>query len=110
VSIIPEFIDKIDTAHLSHDFYITKDEIINLKTGSKILFKGIKTSSGTQTASLKSLAGVTTWILDEAEELTDEETFEKIDFSIRTKGIHNRKSILFTRNSLKIKELKRVAI
>jgi len=90
VSIIPEFIDKIDTANLSNDFYITKDEIVNLKTGSKILFKGIKTSSGTQTASLKSLAGVTTWVLDEAEELTDEETFEKIDFSIRTKGIHNR--------------------
>ncbi len=90
VSIIPEFIDKIERADLSNDFYITKDEIVNLKTGSKILFKGIKTSSGTQTASLKSLAGVTTWVLDEAEELTDEETFEKIDFSIRTKGIHNR--------------------
>jgi phage terminase large subunit len=90
VSIIPEFIDKIETADLSNDFYITKDEIINLKTGSKILFKGIKTSSGTQTANLKSLAGVTTWVLDEAEELTDEETFEKIDFSIRTKGIQNR--------------------
>ena len=90
VSIIPEFIDKIESADLSRDFYITKDEIINLKTGSKILFKGIKTSSGTQTANLKSLAGVTTWVLDEAEELTDEETFEKIDFSIRTKGIQNR--------------------
>ena len=50
VSIIPEFIDKIETADLSQDFHITKDEIINLKTGSKILFKGIKTSSGTQTA------------------------------------------------------------
>jgi phage terminase large subunit len=90
VSIIPEFIDKIETADLSHDFYITKDEIINLKTGSKILFKGIKTSSGTQTANLKSLAGVTTWVLDEAEELNDEDTFDKIDFSIRAKGIQNR--------------------
>ena len=90
VSIIPEFIDKIESADLSSDFYITKDEIVNLKTGSKILFKGIKTSSGTQTASLKSLAGVTTWVLDEAEELTDEEVFEKIDFSIRTKGVQNR--------------------
>ncbi len=90
VSIIPEFIDKIDTADLSNDFYITKDEIVNLKTGSKILFKGIKTSSGTQTASLKSLAGVTTFVLDEAEELTDEDIFDKIDLSIRTKGIHNR--------------------
>ena len=90
VSIIPEFIDKIETADLSHDFYITKDEIVNLKTGSKILFKGIKTSSGTQTANLKSLAGVTTWVLDEAEELNDEDIFDKIDFSIRTKGIQNR--------------------
>jgi phage terminase large subunit len=90
ISIIPEFIDKIETADLSHDFYITKDEIINKITGSKILFKGIKTSSGTQTANLKSLAGVTTWVLDEAEELTDEDTFDKIDFSIRAKGIQNR--------------------
>ena len=90
VSIIPEFIDKIETANLSNDFYITKDEIINKKTGSKILFKGIKTSSGTQTANLKSLAGVTTWVLDEAEELTDEDTFDKIDFSIRAKDVQNR--------------------
>ena len=90
VSIIPEFIDKINTLDLSNDFYITKDEIINKKTGSKILFKGIKTSSGIQTANLKSLAGVTTWVLDEAEELTDEDTFDKIDFSIRAKDVQNR--------------------
>lgn len=89
-SIIPEFIDKIETANLQSDFSITKDEIVNLRTGSKILFKGIKTSSGTQTANLKSLAGVTTWVLDEAEELNDENTFDKIDFSIRAKGIQNR--------------------
>jgi phage terminase large subunit len=90
ISIIPEFIDKIETAGLNNDFYITKDEIINLKTGSKILFKGIKTSSGTQTANLKSLAGVTTWVLDEAEELTDEDVFDKIDYSIRSKEKQNR--------------------
>lgn len=90
VSIIPEFIDKIDILNKHSDFHITKDEIINLRTGSKILFKGIKTSSGTQTANLKSLAGVTTWILDEAEELTDEDTFDKIDYSIRSKDKQNR--------------------
>ena len=90
VSIIPEFLDKIETANLKHDFHITKDEIINITTGSKILFKGIKTSSGTQTANLKSLANVTTWVLDEAEELNDEDVFDKIDFSIRAKGIQNR--------------------
>jgi len=90
VSIIPEFIDKIQTAKLEQDFYITKDEIINLRTGSKILFRGIKTSSGTQTANLKSLSGVTTWVLDEAEELVDEEIFDKIDLSIRHQSIQNR--------------------
>ena len=90
VSIIPEFIDKIQTSKLEQDFYITKDEIINLRTGSKILFRGIKTSSGTQTANLKSLSGVTTWVLDEAEELVDEEIFDKIDLSIRHQSIQNR--------------------
>lgn len=90
ISIIPEFIDKIETARLHNDFSITKDEIINLRTGSKILFKGIKTSAGTQTANLKSLAGVTTWVLDEAEELVDEDTFDKIDLSIRHQTKQNR--------------------
>jgi phage terminase large subunit len=90
VSIIPEFIDKIETAKLHNDFYITKDEIINKNTGSKILFRGIKTSSGTQTANLKSLAGVTTWVLDEAEELVDEDIFDKIDLSIRHQTKQNR--------------------
>ena len=90
ISIIPEFIDKIETAELHSDFYITKDEIINTKTGSKILFRGIKTSMGTQTANLKSLAGVTTWVLDEAEELNDEDIFDKIDYSIRHNVKQNR--------------------
>ena len=90
VSIIPEFLDKIETANLSNDFYITKDEIVNKTTGSKILFKGIKTSSGNQTANLKSLAGITCFVLDEAEELVDEDIFDKIDFSIRSKIKQNR--------------------
>jgi phage terminase large subunit len=90
VSIIPEFVEKIEMAGLESDFYITKDEIINTRTNSKILFKGIKTSSGTQTANLKSLSGVTTFVLDEAEELVDEDVFDKIDFSIRNSHKQNR--------------------
>ena len=90
VSIIPEFLEKIEMLDMADIFYITKDEIINTVTGSKILFKGIKTSSGTQTANLKSLSGVTTWVLDEAEELQDEETFDKIDYSIRVRDTQNR--------------------
>jgi len=90
VSIIPEFIEKIEILDRYDDFNITKDEIVNNKTGSKILFKGIKTSSGQQTANLKSLSGVTCFVLDEAEELTDENIFDKIDLSIRSQTKQNR--------------------
>ena len=90
ISIIPEFIEKIELLGMANDFAVTKDEILNIKTGSKIIFKGIKTSSGTQTANLKSLQGVTTFVLDEAEELTDEDVFDKIDLSIRHKTKQNR--------------------
>ena len=89
-SIIPEFIEKIDLMGLQADFRITKDEIINMTTKSTIMFKGIRTSSGNQTAALKSLNGVTTFVLDEAEELIDEATFDKIDFSVRTQDKPNR--------------------
>jgi len=90
LSIIPEFQEKIDLMELNDYFTITKNEITNIQSGSEIIFRGIKTSSGDQTANLKSLQGVTTWILDEAEELTDETTFDKINLSIRQKGKQNR--------------------
>ncbi len=90
ISIIPEFLEKIDLMKLEDNFYVTKDEIVNKLTGSKILFRGIKTSSGEQTANLKSLQGVTTFVLDEAEELTDESIFDKIDLSVRHKTKQNR--------------------
>lgn len=90
LSIIPEFQEKLDLMQVGNNFEVRKKEIVNLVTGTEIIFRGIKTSSGDQTANLKSLQGVTTWILDEAEELTDENTFDKINFSIRQKGKQNR--------------------
>ena len=90
LSIIPEFQEKIDLLELNDFFEVNKSEIRNKKSGSEIIFKGIKTSSGDQTANLKSLQGVTTWILDEAEELIDETVFDKINLSIRQKGKQNR--------------------
>jgi len=90
ISIIPEFIDKIELMNKEGDFEITESEIINKVTGSKILFRGIKTSQGTATANLKSIAGVTTWLLDEAEELVDEDIFDRIDLSVRTVDKPNR--------------------
>ena len=90
ISIIPEFIEKIELLKKTDDFIITKDEVLNKVTKSKILFRGIKTSSGDQTANLKSLQGITTWVFDEAEEMTDEDMFDKIDLSVRQKGLDNR--------------------
>lgn len=90
ISIIPEFIEKLELLDVIQHFHITKDEIINKQTGSKIIFRGIKTSSGDQTANLKSLQGITTWVVDEAEELTDEQKFDTIDLSVRQQGKQNR--------------------
>jgi len=89
-SIIPQFIECLELLDREDDFEITNDVITNKQTGSQILFKGIKTSSGVQTASLKSLTGITTFVVDEAEELVDEEVFNKIDYSVRVKGVQNR--------------------
>lgn len=88
ISIIPEFLEKIELLNLQHQFKITQSEIIS-NNGGSILFKGIKASSGLQTANLKSLNGVNVWILDEAEELHDEKVFDKIDLSIRDKNTQN---------------------
>ena len=90
LSIIPEFLEKISLLGYDDVFSVNKAEVVNRKNKSDILFRGIKTSAGNQTASLKSLTGVSNWILDEAEELIDENIFDTIDLSIREKNIQNR--------------------
>ena len=90
ISIIPEFREKLDLLGVTEHFTVNRDSIINNHTGSIILFRGLKTSSGNQEANLKSLTGVTTWVVDEAQELTDESKFEDIDLSIRANHTTNR--------------------
>ena len=90
LSIIPEFLEKITLLGFEDIFSINKAEVLNTSNQSDILFRGIKTSSGNQTARLKSLQGISCWVLDEAEELIDEDIFDTIDLSIREKGIQNR--------------------
>lgn len=90
ISIIPEMLEKIRLDGTSKFFSDTKTDVINKITGSRIMFRGIKTSSGNQTAKLKSIHGITTFVCDEAEEWTSEEDFDKIMLSIRQKGIQNR--------------------
>lgn len=89
-SIIPEFKEAIQRNN-SHDVFQFKgDRVINKITGSFILFAGVKTSSGNQTATLKSIPGLTTMVIDEGEEFTDEKTFDTIDDSIRSNDAKNR--------------------
>ena len=90
LSIIPEFLEKIGLLGFENIFSINKAEVLNVSNQSDILFRGIKTSSGNQTARLKSLQGISCWVLDEAEELIDEDIFDTIDLSIREKNIQNR--------------------
>ena len=89
-SIIPEMTEKIEKLGLENDFLVNKTEITNNRTGNTIYFRGLKTGSGNQTAALKSLNGITTWILDEAEEMPDEHLFDKIDLSVRSTEAQNR--------------------
>ena len=90
LSIIPEFLEKIGLLGFENIFSINKAEVLNTSNQSDILFRGIRTSAGNQTASLKSLQGISCWVLDEAEELIDENIFDTIDLSIREKDIQNR--------------------
>lgn len=88
-SIIPEFNEKIDILNCHPAFEITNDRILGTSNNSKIVFKGIKTSSGNQTANLKSLKGFSMFIVEEAEELPTFELWDKIKKSIRALDVRN---------------------
>ena len=90
ISIIPEFVEKLELLGISDQFHITKTDIEHKETGSRILFRGIQTGSKNNTANLKSLNGVSVMVVDEAEELTDEDTFDRIDLSVRKQGVVNK--------------------
>ena len=94
MSIIPEVTEKIEKDGLQDYFKATKTDIVNKMTGARIMFRGINTSSGNQTAKLKSIAGVTTFVVDEAEEFTSYDDFEKIYLSMRALGLQIRSIIV----------------
>ena len=90
MSIIPEFKLVLDRLNLTSQFKITRNKAVNKKTGSFIFFSGVKTTSGNQTANLKSISGITTLVIEEGEDFDDRDSFTIIDDSIRTKGKQNR--------------------
>ena len=89
ISVIPEFREKLDLLGVADEFDISNSYISHKATKSSVIFSGIKTSSGNQTAKLKSITGLNVFIVDEAEEFTDEKDFNTIDESIRMPDIPN---------------------
>lgn len=75
----------IEILGVEADFRESGGVITNITTGATISFKGIR-SSGSGTAKLKSLSGITTLVVEEAEEVESFEEFSKVDESIRIKG------------------------
>ena len=55
-SIIPEFLGGLEALKIANQFEVNLDRI-NHCNGGQVVFKGMKTSSGNQTAALKSLKG-----------------------------------------------------
>lgn len=94
ISVIPELLEKIEADGTQQYFRATRTDVTNVMTGAQIMFRGIKTSSGNQTAKLKSIHGITTFVCDEAEEWTSEQEFDTIMLSVRQKGIQNRVIII----------------
>jgi phage terminase large subunit len=82
-STFPEVEEKIKLMGWNKAFNITNNRIEGVLNDSKIVFKGFKTGSNTQTASLKSLKDFSSLIIEEAEEIPDFDTYEKVSLSIR---------------------------
>lgn len=74
----------IEFLGVEKDFKYKAGLFTNKKTKATISFKGIKSNSGG--AKLKSLSGVTTLVIEEAEEVESWSEFFKVDASLRTKG------------------------
>ena len=92
-SIIPEITEKIELLGFLKYVRILKKRIIrtsedineksDVENKPRIVFKGVKTSAGNQTASLKSLKGFNCFVLDEAEEHNSYKDWKKVFRSIR---------------------------
>lgn len=99
-SVIPEVLEKIEIEGDLTNFQTTKDLILNKFTGSPILFQGIKTSDGNQTAHLKGIQGLSTFVVDEAEEWRSESDYDDLRLSIRSKKVKNRVLIIMNPSDL----------
>ena len=83
ISVIPEYTEKIKLLGKERHFQVSKDIITNRVSNGVLYFRGILTSSGNQTAKLKSIPNLREFFLDEAQELVNPVDFDTIDLSIR---------------------------
>ena len=83
ISVIPEYTEKIKILKKERAFYVKSDIVVNRVSRGQLYFRGIQTSSGNQTAKLKSIPNLRKFFLDEAQELVNPVDFDTIDLSIR---------------------------
>lgn len=98
-SLFADFKDRLEASDFDeNDFEIneTKMTILYKPTGNTIISKGFKKSAGNRSAKLKSLAGLTHVLIEEADE-NRENDVNKLDDSIRTNKIEDIQ-IIFLHN------------
>lgn len=88
-SIESEFQEKIDTLNYNGHYNVASKRIKSKYGEGQVVFKGIKTSSNSQKANLKSLSGFNCFVVDEAEEVPSLEVFRKVYYSIRSNTKRN---------------------
>jgi phage terminase large subunit len=85
-SLFRDFTDRLrdNKSIRQSDFRIKENEmdVIHVPTGNMIMSKGVK-KEGARTAKMKSLAGATHALIEEADEL-GEDDFDQLDISLRT--------------------------
>lgn len=85
-SLFRDFKDRLsDNTSLNYDNYHIRDNDMRIEytpTGNTILSKGVS-KDGSRTAKMKSLAGATHVLIEEADELKEED-FDQLDLSLRT--------------------------
>lgn len=85
-----DFKDRVEEQDLTDDFDLNESTMtaVYRPTGNVILSRGFKKSSGNRTAKLKSLAGATHVVIEEAEEISQFD-FRQLDDTLRTKKSEN---------------------
>ena len=100
-SIYSEIVKFIETQDLEEEFSIEQNQIVNNLTGSKILFKGIKSSSLDVKDTLKGITDMSYVLIEESADLNEDldETLELIRGTMRSKGMFYRMQLVLNPRS-----------